>query len=302
MSVLVVTNDASSLASVNLLAGFITMYITKSIYIHTDCLLTTYCSPTRLQTLHSLLSNLYSMVLPLLQALRLNNKNYKGKAAAAKAASKSKQRVILTKALRRPQQGQTRSKTSVSNQLDIFERGHDDVVDTNEQGMVVRPVKIPNSQTLNMQALAAPFKPGTLLNPTVVKEQSEEQSEEDNDDDDVPLGLVKFKLMQKNTAYKELQMPSEGWSFSRRAISYNQFYYTVRAKVPSEFGSDDDSLDDDPLHLDYDLQPPPNGRSSDQFLRHSVSASNITLSSTKQSKPVHVQVEGHSAQAVESVV
>ncbi|GAB5593725.1 hypothetical protein Unana1_08625 [Umbelopsis nana] len=250
------------------------------------------------------------MVLPLLQALRLNNKNYKGKGAAAKAASKSKQRVILTKALRRPQQGQTRSETSVSNQLDIFERGHDDVVDTNEQGMVVRPVKIPNSQTLNMQALAAPFKPGTLLNPTVVKEQSEEQSEEqgeeqseeDNDDDDVPLGLVKFKLMQKNTAYKELQMPSEGWSFSRRAISYDQFYYTARAKLPSEFGSDDDSLDDDPLHLDYDLQPQPNRRSSDQFLRHSVSASNITLSSTKQSKPVHVQVEGHSAQAVESVI
>ncbi|CAO3672588.1 unnamed protein product [Umbelopsis vinacea] len=238
------------------------------------------------------------MVLPLLQALRLSSKNSKGKRESK--AVPPKQRFVLTKASRPSQQSKGHF---VAKQLDIFERGADDVADLDDidEGMVVRPVKVPNAHTLNIRSLAeqvvldpATFKPGTLLNPTV--NTSERHSftyadQQSDDDDEVPLGLMKFK---KISGFEELEIPSEGWS--RRAISYDQLYYTVRPKPES----DDDSLSDE-LFIDtgYDLEyhSQRKNRSSNE-MRPSVSASRITFSSTKQAKPVHVQLEALTAQSV----
>jgi hypothetical protein len=265
------------------------------------------------------------MVLPLLQTLLLRKDSkqktlIKNTAAAAAAPAHG---LTFVKAPRRSQRNKA-SALQQPSRLDVFERGVDDIDDDDDSqsGMVVRPAKMPNPQTVNINALAehkpidpATFKPGSLLNPTqreayspphtyeIEKEDTKQQDDDDDDDDDeeVPLALVKFKIMSQKTGYEQLQMPSEGWSFSRRAISYDQLYYRLRAKqISDDSASDDDSSDELYIDTAYNLEfrSQRNRKYDDQSLRHCSSASKVTLSSTKQSKPVHVQVEAMSAQTV----
>jgi hypothetical protein len=262
------------------------------------------------------------MVLPLLQALRLNRRPTEKKKSSKNTHTLPLHKSKLTKAPSNnshtiPNDVISNSPESIS-KFDIFERGSDDSDDEDLLGMIVRPVRVPNSQTLNMEVLAQPkgidaetFAPGSLLNPSQRREtyspphtyeSKGEDPEQSEDDEEVPLAFVKFKILRQKSAFEELQMPSEGWSFSRRAISYDQLHYT---HLPPKQSSDDSASDSDSdeLYFDaaYDLQFHPQRHSidDDQPLRHSMSAPKVTLSSIKQAKPVHVQVEeAMSAQTV----
>ncbi|KAI9277982.1 hypothetical protein BC943DRAFT_332339 [Umbelopsis sp. AD052] len=290
------------------------------------------------------------MVLTLLQALRLNRSTTEKKTSS----TRTRQKLSFLKAPRQAHRNIDKGKakapinhtiTDVTNDValypvedaskfDIFERGSEDSDDEDRMGMIVRPVRVPNSQTLNMHVLAqqndidsATFTPGSLLNPIqrvayspphtyesklehteqseddeeVTFENKQEYTEQSEDDEEVPLAFVKFRVLRQKSAYEDLQMPSEGWSFSRRAISYDQLHYTLQSKPLSDGSESDDSSDE--LYFDacYDLQFHPQRHSieDDHILRHSMSAPKVTLLSTKQSKPVHVQVEeAMSAQTV----
>ncbi|KAI8583865.1 hypothetical protein K450DRAFT_267876 [Umbelopsis ramanniana AG] len=284
------------------------------------------------------------MVLTLLQTLRLNRSSTE-KMASSKTDTSTLRKLKFIKAPHQAQRNSDKGKTKgqvnstitnveVANhsvvdasKFDIFERGPEDSDDDDLLGMIVRPVRVPNSQTLNMKVLAHPndidsttFTPGSLLNPIqreayspphtyeskqeYVKSSEEDESkqeytEQSEDDEEVPLAFVKFRVLRQKSAFEDLQMPSEGWSFSRRAISYDQLHYTLQPKS-DDSASDDDS---DELYFDacYDLQFHPQRHSidDDHILRHSMSAPKVTLLSTKQAKPVHVQVEeAMSAQTV----
>ncbi|CAO3694510.1 unnamed protein product [Umbelopsis ramanniana] len=265
------------------------------------------------------------MVLPLLQALRLNRRPTEKKKSSKNTNTLPIHKPRFTKAPRQvprnnshtiPSDVVSNSPESVS-KFDVFERGSDDSDEEDLPGMIVRAVRVPNSQTLNMGVLAQhegidadTFTPGSLLNPLQRREtyspphtyeSKQEYLEQSEDDEEVPLAFIKFKMLRQKSAFEDLQMPSEGWSFSRRAISYDQLHYTHLPKQSSDdSGSDDDS---DELYFDaaYDLQFHPQRHSigDDQTLRHSMSAPKVTLSTIKQAKPVHVQVEeAMSAQTV----
>jgi hypothetical protein len=276
------------------------------------------------------------MVLTLLQALRLNRSSTEKKAPSKTTDTPPLQKLTFIKAPRQAQRNKDNGKSkaqandttlNVANdmanyhvedafKLDVFERGSEDSDDEDRPGMIVRPVRVPNSQTLNMNALAqhssidpATFKPGSLLNPIQREsyspphsyESKQEYIEQSEDDEEVPLAFVKFRVLRQKSVFEDLQMPSEGWSFSRRAISYDQLHYTLRPKQSSNESASDDTTDE--LYFDacYDLQFHPQRHSidDDPFLRHSKSAPKVTFSSTKQAKPVHVQVrEAMSAQTV----
>lgn len=266
------------------------------------------------------------MVIPLLQALRLNRRPTEKKKSSRNTNTHPIHKVRFAKA---PRQASRNSDHIVPtndvvinnpesvNKFDIFERGSDDSDDENVLGMIVRPVQVPNSQTLNMDVLAQhkdidaeTFTPGSLLNPSqphetyspvYTYESKQDYVEQSEDDEEVPLAFIKFKMLRQKSAFEDLQMPSEGWSFSRRAISYDQLHYTHLPKQSSDDSASDD--DSDELYFDaaYDLQFHPQRYSidDDQILRHSMSAPKVTYSTIKQAKPVHVQVEeAMSAQTV----
>ncbi|KAM3580084.1 hypothetical protein VKS41_007325 [Umbelopsis sp. WA50703] len=266
------------------------------------------------------------MGLPLLNALRWSSKADKVKSQNTMSA---KNQVLLAKIYAHVtgENANTEKRAKVletradPNNMNVFERGNDsiDVLDADEpnSGMLVRPAQFPNPHTLNLNAMTAAnemdsdiFTPGSLLNPypeiiNDVESINDESFENigiessKRDDDDLPLAFVKLQLNTK-LAHQHLFMPTHSWS--RRAISYDQLYYAVHARRSHESDGSDGSLTDE-LYIDsnYNLEfrSERYKQTSGHFRSQSMQSPELIYSTAKQGKPVHVQLDGYTAERLE---
>ncbi|KAG2183601.1 hypothetical protein INT43_006607 [Umbelopsis isabellina] len=272
------------------------------------------------------------MGLPLLNALRWSTKADKLKRQDTMSA---KNQVLLGKFYihsstdkANPQRlGRVLETTVERTKMDVFERGNDimEISDSDKprSGMIVRPAHFPNQRTLNLNAVPTAnvvdsdiFTPGSLLNPHAeivndVDTVRDEDSVNDEsfetidletskkDDDELPLAFVKLQLSTKST-YQQFLMPTNSWS--RRAISYDQLYYAVHARRSHDSDRSDASLTDE-LYIDsnYNLEFRSNraNRSNGHLRSQSMQSPELIYSSAKQGKPVHVHVNGFTAERLE---
>ncbi|KAJ2961134.1 hypothetical protein NQZ79_g3654 [Umbelopsis isabellina] len=272
------------------------------------------------------------MGLPLLNALRWSTKA--GKLEKQDTMS-AKNKVLLGKFYvhgsadkANPQKlGRVLETRPEPTKMNVFERG-DDTMEISEgdeprSGMIVRAAHFPNQRTLNLNAVPTAnvvdsdiFTPGSLLNPHAeivndVDTINDEDSVNDEsfetvdletskkDDDELPLAFVKLQLNTKST-YQQLLMPANSWS--RRAISYDQLYYAVHARRSHDSERSDGSFTDE-LYIDsnYNLEfrSERTKRSNGHLRSQSMQSPELIYSSAKQGKPVHVHMDGYTAERLE---
>lgn len=274
------------------------------------------------------------MGLPLLNALRWSTKADKLKKHDTMSA---KNQILLgkfyvyssTDKVNSGKLGRVLETTANPTKMNVFERGNDitELSESDEprSGMIVRPAHFPNQRTLNLNDVPTAnvvdsdiFTPGSLLNPhadivndvDTIKDENSVNDESfetidletsKKDDDELPLAFVKLQLNTKST-YHQLLMPANSWS--RRAISYDQLFYAVHARRSQDSDRSDVSLTDE-LYIDsnYNLEfrsdraDRPNGHLRSQ----SMQSPELIYSSAKQGKPVHVHMNGLTAERLELV-